>query len=88
MLERSESVLMMEVSSINLIKGAVRPLNAVKGIIMQFLVAVLASLLVIVAGSEGSGFPWINLSAIGALLLLVGEYLYTTITLDKPTSEE
>ena len=57
---------------------------------MRFLVSVLAALLVIVAGSEGSEFPWINLSAIGALLLLVGEYLYTTITLtkDKPTSEE
>ena len=64
------------------------PNNAVKGIIMRFLVSVLASLLVIIAGSEGSEFPWINLSAIGALLLLVGEYLYTTITLDKPTSEE
>ena len=44
-------------------------------------------MLVIIAGSEGSEFPWINLSAIGALLLLVGEYLHTTITLnaDKPT---
>ena len=66
------------------------PNNVVKGIIMRFLVSVLAALLVIIAGSEGSEFPWINLSAIGALLLLVGEYLYTTITLtiDKPTSEE
>ena len=57
---------------------------------MRFLVSILSIMLVIIAGSEGSGFPWINLSAIGALLLLVGEYLYTTITLttDKPTSEE
>ena len=55
---------------------------------MRFLVSILSIMLVIIAGSEGSEFPWINLSAIGALLLLVGEYLYTTITLDKPTSEE